>query len=82
MWFYILAYEPRTIVPPLQFEKYLENLHGRRLFDGVWMVRGNLSAHALVESSRAFLGDDAAIFAIEASDDYAVHGISNDLMRV
>jgi hypothetical protein len=80
MWIYVLAYHSPFPVPPA-FERYMENLEGRRVLQEVWIVRGNLSAHALVASTRAFLGDDAKIFVTEANEDYALHGIPNDLHR-
>lgn len=81
MWIYVLAYQTPVPVPP-EFERYLENLSGKRVLPDVWIVRGNLSAHALVASTRAFLGDNSKIFATEANEDYALHGIPNDLHRV
>lgn len=81
MWIYVLTYQSPVDPVPEVFEKYLENLEGTRILDNVWIVRGNLTAHALVASVRAFLGDDAKIFATEANEDYAVHGIPGHLHR-
>jgi hypothetical protein len=81
MWIYVLTYQS-PFPPPPALERYLQNLDGHRIFDkpaahcqDIWIVKGNLSAHALVASTRAFLGDDAKIFATEANEDYAHHGI-------
>jgi hypothetical protein len=78
MWIYILAYETPFPAPPA-FERYLENLNGTRVLRDVWIVRGNLSAHALVASARAFLGDESRIFAAEANEDYSLHGIVDNI---
>ena len=80
MWIYVLTYQTPLPVPPA-FERYLENLNGSRVLPAVWIVRGNLSAHALVASTRAFLGDESKIFVTEANEDYALHGIPNNIHK-
>lgn len=78
MWIYVLTYQTPLPAPP-EFERFLENLDGRRILTNFWIVRGNLTAHALVATTRAFLGDQAKIFATEANEDYALHGIPNNV---
>lgn len=81
MWIYLLSYQTPVDPVPAAFERYLANLEGSRILDNLWVVRGNLTAHALVASTRAFLGDESKIFVAEVHEDYAVHGVPGHLYQ-